>query len=209
MPKKPPKAPNLGDNLGLLDKSLFFLQSGGPDSSQWVSHPGGATNPVSHQPGSHLSRSVAACLWAACVGVPEMLTRVGRAEGEGAEVEGALCRSPCPSIPLLKAAAASAGHSGLAAAALWTFTASTESWINTPGVLPQQLLSVQSWILSLLLQLSRNEREGLFISSGNYLQRCTFLSPYPITRRYLEKYTYTNQIFALYCTESCLYLPNN
>lgn len=206
MPKKPPKAPNLGDHLGLLDTSLFFLQSGGPDSSQWVSHPGGATNPVSHQPGSHLWHSVAACLWVC----PRCLPVSAERRGKGPRWKGPSADPPVhPSIPLLKAAAASAGHSGLAAAAFWTFTASTESWINTPGVLPQQLLSVQSWILSLLLQLSRNERKGLFISSGNYLQLCTFLSPYPITRRYLEKYTYTNQILAFYCTESCLYLLNN
>lgn len=35
------------------------------------------------------------------------------------------------------------------------------------------------------------------MSSGNSLQSCTFISPYPITRQCLEKYTDMNQILIL------------
>lgn len=86
--KESPKAPSLGDHLGCADTSLCFLQSGGSDSSQW------ATNPVSRQPGAHLWHGVTACLWAACVDVPEMCYPC---QHSTAEVKGDLCRSSCPS----------------------------------------------------------------------------------------------------------------
>jgi len=109
---------------------------------------------------------------------------------------------PPAQFPMLKAGSATAGCWGPSPAQFWAFAAGAGCWINTPGVLPQRLLSVQSWTSSLLLQLSRNERgkKKALMSSGNYLQSCTLISPCPITRRRLEKYTDESNLDPLFFT---------
>lgn len=154
--KQSPEAPNPGEHLGLLMHPFASLKVVVQPKPVSGSHLGGATNPVSHQPGAFPWHCLTAGPWAACGDAPEMgqpgTPATGPSRHGMAEVGRDLQRSSCP------AGSASAGRSGLSPAGFWTFAASAERWVNSPGGLPQQFLSVQSWILSLLLQLSRNER---------------------------------------------------
>lgn len=181
------------------------------------SHGVTSEEPVSHQLGSHLWHCLTTSLWAVCVDVLQMCQPGTSATGPSwhsmAEVGRDLWRLFCPT-PWLGVS----NSRVLRAVSHWVLNVYCQCRVldkHTRGATTAAALCTVLDIVSSAAVVKKWKRgKKVFTSSGNYLQSCTLMSSYPITRRCLEKYTDMNQILILYFlpsirTESYRYPLNN